>query len=326
MKKSALVTGASGAIGRSLIDELLAEGYKVKALARQTSKLSGLPDAVELMIGDINDRGSLQRAVSGVSKIFHLAALLHLNNPSPEMRVEYRRVNVEGTRALVEVAKAANVERVIFFSTINVYGASRPGEIFDEESAVRPDSYYAESKLEGERIVLDEASGGVLRVAAVYGARMKGNYPRLLQALKSGRFVMIGDGSNRRTLVHVRDLCRAARRAAESERAAGQIFNITDGHVHTLREIIDAMSAAVGKRSARFTLPTRYARMLAGFLEDGLSVIGKCSPVNRSTIDKFVEDIAVSGEKMQTHLGYTPDIDLAEGWRKTVGKMNESQF
>lgn len=321
------MTGASGAIGRSLIEELLAEGYAVKALARRTSTLSGFPDSVEITLGDINDRGSLQRALSGVSNVFHLAALLHLNNPSPEMRAEYRRVNIEGTRALVEVAKEANVERVIFFSTINVYGASRAGEIFDEESAVRPDSYYAESKLEGERIVLEEACGGVvLRVAAVYGARMKGNYPRLLRALKSGRFVMIGDGSNRRTLVHVRDLCRAARMASESETAAGQIFNVTDGHVHTLREIIDAMSAALGKRAARFSLPTRYAKTLAGILEDGLRAMGKSSPVNRSTMDKFVEDIAVSGAKMQKHLGYTPAIDLAEGWRETIRQMSVSQF
>ena len=105
---------------------------------------------------------------------------------------------------------------------------------------------------------------------------------------------MIGDGNNRRTLVHVNDLCRAARIAAESEAAAGQVFNVTDGQIHTLREIIDAMSAALGKRSTRF-------------------------------VDKFVEDIAVSGEKMQKHLGYAPVYDLVEGWRETVRQMNTQQ-
>ena len=325
MNKSALVTGASGAIGRTLVEQLLAEGYRVKTLARTASTLAGLPEAVDITLGDITDRQSLQRAVSGVSKVFHLAALLHLNQPSPEMRAEYTRVNVEGTRALVEVSKSASVERLIFFSTINVYGASRAGEIFDEESALRPASFYAESKLEGERIVLDEAAGVVLRLAAVYGARMKGNYPRLLRALKQGRLVMIGDGSNRRTLVHVHDLCRAARIAAESEAAAGQVYNVTDGHVHTLREIVDAMSAALGKRSTRLALPTRLARMTAGLFEDGFGVVGRSSPVGRATVDIFVEDIAVSGEKMQKHLGYAPLYDLAEGWRETVGQMNAQQ-
>jgi UDP-glucose 4-epimerase len=151
---------------------------------------------------------------------------------------------------------------------------------------------------------------------------MKGNYPRLLGALKRGRFLMIGDGCNRRTLVHVKDLCGAAQCAAENEKAAGQVFNVTDGTIHTLGEIVDAMSAALGQRSPGLSVPTRFARMLAASLETGLNVVGKKSPIVRATVDKFVEDIAVSGEKMQKSLGYRPVFDLVEGWRETVSQMN----
>jgi UDP-glucose 4-epimerase len=321
MNKTALVTGAGGAIGGALVEHLWAQGYKIKALARQSPTPIRFPEGVEVIEGDITDWRVMGQAAMDVSKIFHLAALLHLNNPSPEMRAEYQRINVEGTRVVVEAARDTCAERLVFFSTISVYGASERGEVFDEESVLCPDSFYAESKIEGERIVLEDAKAVVLRVAAVYGPRMKGNYPRLLRALERGRLLMIGDGHNRRTLVHVNDLCRAAQCAAERAEAAGQIFNVTDGRIHTLKEILDAMSAALGKSPPRFSVATRTTRILAGFLEDALRVAGKSSPVNRALIDKFVEDVAVSGEKIQRQLGYDPVYDLVAGWRETVKQM-----
>lgn len=320
MNKTALVTGASGAIGFTLTEHLREQGFAVRALVRNPSTLGSLR-GVEIIQGEINDSATLRKAVAGVSKVFHLAAKLHINNPSPALHDEYRRVNVEGTRALVETAQEAQVERLIFFSTINVYGPNKAEELLTEETPLHPDSFYAQTKVEGEAIALKGLDATVLRLAAVYGPRMKGNYPRLLNALRRGRFLMIGDGSNRRTLVHVKDVCEAALLAAEHPSALGQIYNVTDGEVHSLKEIIDAMSKALGRKPPKFRLPDLSVRWAAQSVESCLKLFGKTSPVGRATVDKFLEDIAVSGEKIQKQLGFQPMFDLQRGWRETVRQL-----
>ncbi|MGA9994997.1 MAG: NAD-dependent epimerase/dehydratase family protein [Pyrinomonadaceae bacterium] len=321
MNKTALVTGASGAIGFTLTEHLLACGYKVRALVRNPSTLGSLR-GVEIVQGEINDAASLRKAVAGVSKVFHLAAKLHINNPSPTLHDEYRRINVDGTRSLVEAARDAEVERFIFFSTINVYGPGKPEELISEESPLRPDSFYAQTKVEGERITLAGTHATVLRLAAVYGPRMKGNYPRLLSALRRGRFLMIGDGGNRRTLVYVKDVCEAALLAAEHPLASGQTYNVTDGEVHSLKEIIDAMSDALGRKPPKARLPELPVRLTALVIESSFKLFGKSSPVGRATVEKFLEDIAVSGEKIQKQLGFRPRYDLQRGWRETVRQIS----
>lgn len=320
MKRTALVTGAGGAIGSALVVRLMERGYAVRALIREASA-GMLPPGVEVVRGDITDCRLIRQAVGGVDAVFHLAAKLHINNPAPALKEEYFRVNVEGTRCLAQAARAGKVERLVFFSSISVYGSSRPGQLFDEESPLVPDSWYAETKIEGERIVLDELPSIVLRVAAVYGPRMKGNYPRLVEAVRRGRAALIGDGRNRRTLIHETDVCDAAIAAAEHSASSGQIFNATDGRVHTMREILAAIAAALNQRPPRLRLPARPVRAVAGLLEDGLRVAGKASPIGRATIDKLTEDIAVSGDRIQRELGFRPLYDLQAGWEETIKHM-----
>ena len=320
MKRTALVTGAGGAIGSTLVRHLAKRGYKVRALVREPA--ASMPAGVEVVCGDITDCGLIRQTVAGMDAVFHLAAKLHLNNPAPDLKAEYFRVNVEGTRCLAQAARAENVKRLIFFSTISVYGDSQPGQLLDEESTLRPDSWYAETKIEGERVALSEMPSVALRVAAVYGPRMKGNYPRLVEAIRRRRLALVGDGNNRRTLVHTEDVCDAAIAAAERPAAAGRIFNVTDGGVHTMREIIAAIAAALEQRPPGLHLPARPVRLVAGLLEDALRIAGKKSFVGRATIDKLTEDIAVSGDKIQLHLGFQPRFDLQSGWRQTIEQMN----
>jgi len=299
---------------------LLERGYGVRALVRESATVL-MSEGVEVVRGDITDCQLIRQAVAEIDTVFHLAAKLHINNPAPALKDEYFRVNVEGTRCLAGAARTAGVKRLIFFSTISVYGSSRPNQLFDEETPLKSDSWYAETKIEGEKITLGELPSTVLRIAAVYGPRMKGNYPRLVEAIRRKRLALIGDGRNRRTLVHEADVCDAAIAAAEHEAAINQTFNVTDGRVHTMREIIAAISAALEQRPPRLHLPARPVRAVAGLLEDGLRVAGKISPVGRATIDKLTEDIAVSGEKIQRQLGFQPQFDLQAGWRQTIAQM-----
>lgn len=314
-----LVTGATGAIGPSLVQHLIAEGQQVRILAHRPER-SELFKAVACIQGDICNRSVLQAAVANVDTVFHLAAKLHINDPLPDLRAEYERVNVEGTRALVEAACRAGVQRLIFFSTISVYGPGQPGRSFDETSPLNPDSWYAETKARAEQIALAALPCTVLRLVAVYGPRMKGNYVRLLRALQRGRFVMVGDGRNRRTLVHVEDACAAALLAAEHPTAVGQVYNVSDGQVHTLSQIVAAMCRAFGKSPPRVHLPITPVRWMVGALEDSFGLLGKRAPIGRATLAKWTEDIAVSAEKIQRHLGFRPRYDLLTGWRDTVAE------
>jgi UDP-glucose 4-epimerase len=324
MNPTALITGATGSIGPWLVRRLLEADWKIRILARQhvPPELSG--SDVDCIRGDITDSTALRQATAGADVVFHLAAKLHINNPSPELESEYRRVNVEGTAKLAEAARDAGARRLVFFSTIHIYGNSQPGEMLDENSPLQSTSYYAATKIDAERVALATLPTVVLRLAAVYGPGMKGNYPRLLRALRRGRFAFIGDGRNRRTLVHVEDVCHAAILAANHEAAADHIYNVTDGDVHTLREIVEAMCLAMNRNPPRLHLPVGPVRLAAGLVENALRIALRRRVPVRAAVDKIVEDIAVRGDRIATELGFRPQHDLARGWRETIVRLNAS--
>lgn len=321
----ALVTGATGAIGPILIQQLLETGYQVCALVRRSS-LDLFPKEVQTIQGDLTDCESLKQAVKDIDIVFHLAAKLHLNDPSPALRAEYEEVNVVGTQRLAEAAKQAGVSRFIFFSTICVYGPSQPGVIFDESTKPQPDTLYAKTKYSAEQIVLDTLPSTVLRLAAVYGSRMKGNYPRLVKALKQGWFIPIGAGTNRRTLIYEEDVGRAALLAAHHPAAEGEIFNLTDGHIHTFNDIQTAICQALNKQRPRYHLPVTPIRLGLTVVERAFSLIGRRPPVSLALVDKLLEDVAVSGIKIQEQLGFQPQFDLTAGWQASVKGMADSDL
>lgn len=324
----ALVTGATGALGPVLVHSLLEQGYQVRALARRKPQPDILPPSVKLYQGDITDSKVIEAAISGVDVVFHLAAKLHIANPDPSLYAEYECVNVEGTHCLVEAAQTAGVKRLIYFSTIAVYGPSQPGQVIDETTPLHPQTIYAKTKQQAEKIALNmhQAETGeplavVLRLAAVYGPYIKGNYARLVSAMRKGWFVPIGDGRNRRTLIYDQDVAAAAILAAEHPKAIGQIYNITDGQIYTFDKIITAISQALGRRAPRFRLPVLPVRIIAAIAEHSLGLIGRKSPVGRATVDKLLEDVAVSSSKIQVELGFRPRIDLTIGWRETISQI-----
>jgi UDP-glucose 4-epimerase len=316
--QTALVTGATGAIGPVLVRQLLNRGWNVRVLTRNSPPAGLLARDVASIRGDITDPRALRKATAGADVVFHLAAKLHINDPSPQLAAEYRRVNVEGTANVAEVARQAGVRRLVVFSTINVYGCSHPDELLDEQSPLCADAYYATSKIEAERIALATLPAVVLRLAAVYGPGMKGNYPRLLRALQKGRFAFVGRGNNRRTLVHVEDVCAASLLAAEHPRAVGQIYNVTDGTVHTLREIVAAMCLALNRWFPRLCLPAAPVRMAAAILDDAARLILRKHFPARAAVQKILEDIAVRGQKIRDELAFRPQYDLVRGWQQTV--------
>ena len=216
--------------------------------------------------------------------------------------------------------------------------------MLNEMSPTHSDTFYAQTKCAAEQIVLNargadgQPLGTVLRLGAVYGSRIKGNYERLTRALagnlgnlgtrsqflrklghvprllaKLGQapsprfpFIPVGNGLNRRTLVYDKDVGRAAALAVSHPAAAGRVFNVTDGGFHTLNEIIESICSALGGKPPRLSLPVGPIRMMAGLIGKGVNTIGIKAPVTRETIDKYTEDIAVDGSLIQKELGFIP--------------------
>ena len=321
-----LITGATGAVGPLVVEAFHAAGYSIRTLSIDPPPVGIWPDDVEARIGDVTDISAVQTAMQGVDSIIHLAALLHIVNPPPALQEKYERINVGGTATVVAAAIQAGVKRVVFFSTIAVYGPS-DGRILTEDTPPDPDTFYARTKLDAERIVLDAkgADGGqigtVLRLGAVYGSRIKGNYQRLVQSLARGRFIPVGNGSNRRTLVYDKDVARAAVLALEHPGAAGKIFNVSDGEFHPLNDIISTMCQALGRKPPRLSLPVGPVRFAAGIVEDMARLVGCKSPIVRATIDKYTEDVAVDSRRIQRELGFVPKYDLSAGWKDAVQEM-----
>lgn len=324
-----LVTGATGAVGLAVVKALDAAGFSVRAFASDAPEAGLLPEGVEVVLGDVTDAESVRAAVRGMDAVVHLAALVHQDAQRPELRKEYQRINVGGTANVVEASLQARVERVVLFSTISVYGPT-PGSVASEETPPRPDTIYAETKLAAERIVLGaqgprgEPFGTVLRLAAAYGPRVKGNYLRLVRALARRRFLPIGSGTNRRTLVFDRDAAQAAVLALRAPTAGGQIFNVSDGQVHTVAEIVSAICTALGRRPPRVRLPVFVARSLAGVVEGAAGAIRVRPPLSRAAVEKYVEDVAVDASKITRELGFAPAFGLDVGWQTTIREMRRA--
>lgn len=325
-----LVTGATGAIGPALVEELIRSGYRVRTLSRRPPD-AVLPDGVESQEGDITDRAAAQRAADGTAAIFHLAARLHLAGPPSRDIAAYQRVNVDGTEAVVAAAQQADVQRIILASTIGVYGATTSAMAPATESTTpRPETPYASTKLLAEEIVRSailtsgHRLGTVLRLAAVYGPQVKGNYRTLVEALASRRFVPIGDGRNRRTMVHQSDAVRAMVHALRAPEAAGQTYNVTDGSVHTTDEIVEAICVALGRPSPRWHLPSPLAFGAAAILDGVLGVVSKDRTSFADRLRRYTEDVAVDGSKFQRELGFRPMYSLEEGWKQAISEFRRS--
>jgi UDP-glucose 4-epimerase len=282
-------------------------------------------------MGSVTDPDAVREAVQGCMGIIHMAALLHIVNPPPTLRAKYEAVNVGGTRTVLDAAQAAGVQRVVFFSTIAVYGYGERErkDILDETSVCQPDTFYGETKLAAEKLVLGaKRSDGaplatILRMGAIYGSGIKGNYRKLALALVKHRFIPVGRGENRRSLVYDRDVAAATVLALRLEQAAGQVYNVTDNCFHTLAEIIAAICEALGRRPPHVRIPLAVARLAANSADLLFRLAGR-RPIVRAAVDKYVEEVMVSGDKIRRELRFVPKYSLAEGWKECVAEMREA--
>jgi UDP-glucose 4-epimerase len=236
---------------------------------------------------------------------------------------------VEGTENLLRACQAHALRAFVFFSTIAVYGAG-DGNPFTEATPLKPENAYAKSKVEAERKVmefcrLDGMRPTVFRMSLVYGEGERGNFIRMLRGVESGRFLLIGDGETRKSMIYVGDVAEAALLAARNHAAWGQIFVLSDPSPYPLRQVVETLARHLGVRPPRLRLPVPLAR-LGGQVLDGLGCVFRFRPpFTGSDVDKLLTDTVCDVSKIQTTLGYQPRFGLEEGVARTVRWSRQEQ-
>jgi nucleoside-diphosphate-sugar epimerase len=317
-----VVIGATGAVGPAVANRLAREpDTSVVAIARHCPANGLLEPGIQFESADLFDPRTLQ-LVREADVVCHLAARLHVNDPGGSLRDEYERTNVDATKRLVDAAPPS--ARFIFFSTIDVYGPTPPDTLATEETMPCPRSLYGETKLRAEEVVLAHPEGIVLRMAAVYGPRVKANYARLMEALTRHRYVSIGSGRNRRTLIFEEDVGEAVWIVASADALRSRVYNLTDGHVHSVQQIVEAICRALSRRPPRWSLPAPMVRGAVSVLDRILRGVGRQSPVTPQMIDKLQENVTVSGERFRRELSFESRFDLDAGWRATIERVRAS--
>jgi nucleoside-diphosphate-sugar epimerase len=316
-----LVTGATGFIGHRLVTALLERGDTVRGLVRDVGRAQSLRErGVELIRGDMTDADALQRAVRGVECIYHTAAVVG-DWPDP---VDTRRVNVHGTRSLLQCAVVAGVRRVVHFSSLAVYGNRHHHET-DESAPFRYGDTYTDAKIDSERAVLEFGPRGCLEIVRlrpgfVYGPGDRLLVPKLLDALVRNKFLYVGDGTKQMNCVYIDDLAKAALLAGSKPEAAGHAYNVTDGSRTPLREFVTFVAD-----SLHFPAPTR--RVPAPLAVVGcygseylarLFRIKEAPLMNISRLRFLYYNQSYSIEKARRGLGYTPRFTYREGLPPTL--------
>jgi nucleoside-diphosphate-sugar epimerase len=311
--KKVLVTGASGFVGSRLCKELTANGYAVRAIHRPASNTEALKAlGVELVPGDVNDKESLMRAMSGVENVFHLAAL-YREAKFPDS--EYWKVNFEGTRNVLEAVSATKVKRLIHCSTNGVHGPSK-GEPINETAPYGPCDVYQESKTEAEKLVFEWCAQGkvdacILRPTMIWGPGDRRIF-KLFKGVAYRMLPVVGDGKTRFHWIFVDDLARAFRLAAENPKTRGEAYLIGGRRIVTLRYTMETIAKVYGVKLLPFRVPALPIQLAGSVVEAICRPLGLEPPLHRRRCDFFIKTRAFDCSKAIRDLGFTTAYDFED--------------
>lgn len=323
-----VITGAGGWLGRNLVEAVAHERALVRVLVQsdgEAAPLALIGRAVEPVVGDVRHPAVLDALFEGVpagASVVHAAAVIH---PAREVR-ELFDVNVGGTALVLDRARRAGAGRLVHVSSNSPFGVNpHPQHVFDESSPYAPYLAYGASKREAEELVLGAAARGdvdavVVRPPWFYGPHQPLRQTQWLRAVRRGRFPLVGDGTNRRSMVFTGNLVHGILRA-EAAAPPGAAYWIADAAPLSMREILstvrDAFEAEglpVGGGQPR--LP-RLAGVVAEQLDRGLQRVGRYSQALH-VLGELKETIAVDISRARAEIGYDPPTTLLDGMRASI--------
>lgn len=310
--KRYLVTGASGFVGRSLCQQLVAEGVTVRGVYR--SAPTEPPGGIERsLIGAIDGQTDWSGALQGVEVVIHLAARVHvMRDDQDDPLSEFRRINTAGTEHLARCAAASGVRRLVYVSSIKVNGeATLGGDKFTEVDAPGPQDPYGISKCEAEQALHRVAAETglevvIVRPPLVYGPHVKGNFAQMLRVLAKGIPLPLSLARNQRSLVYVANLADALVTCANHPAATGQTYLVSDGEDISTPDLLRRLGAALGRPPRLFPCPL-FLLKLAGALT------GKAGQIER-----LLGSLQIDSGKIRRELNWTPPIGLQQGLQETA--------
>lgn len=322
MERLCLVTGATGFVGSHVAERLSKQGYRVRTLVRASSD-TRLIDALgfEKVLGDLGDAPAAARAVAGVQLVVHCAAMVGDWGPV----AAFRRVNVDGLRVLLDAARTQSLERFIHTSSLGVYEAR--DHFGTDESVAPPTAHidgYTQTKVESERLALEYGRAGlpvtVLRPGLVYGPRDRTMMPRVLEAIRTGRFAYLGSGEQAMNSIYVENFVDALMLALQKPQSIGEVYNLTDMERVSKRRFIETLARLTGYPAPKRSIPLPVARALATVLESVWRLLGRTEPpvLNQARVKFLGLNLDFSCEKARRELGYQPRWEFDKAMATTV--------
>jgi nucleoside-diphosphate-sugar epimerase len=314
---SAFVTGGSGFIGGKLVERLVGEGVRVRALARSDASAGKVAElGAEPVPGDLDDSASIATGATGCELAFHLAA--HLGDTG--RWEDFERGNVGGTRNALDGCARAGVRRFVHCGTEAALMAGEPLVHVDESASLRPDSPapYPATKAKAEEAVRDANRDGfetvVLRPRFVWGAGDTTLLPEMVKMVKSGRFAWVAGGTNITDITHVDNVAEGLVLAAERG-APGEPYFVTDGDPVVFREFVTALLETQGVEAPSRSIP----KWLAGMVSAGGNAAWRFlplpgdPPLPRFTYWLLTQECTIDIAKARSELGYEPVRSREDG-------------
>lgn len=326
------MTGASGFVGRAIVKELSENNFETISLVNNSGGADDSPDGNRPMLfkADLRRAGSLENLAMPLKPqaVIHSAGLAHQFGKRGE--ADFREVNVGGTENTAEFAAARGAEHFILISSVAVYGraaCSNQNSVWqgaDETAECRPEGIYAQTKLESEQVARRACERHkmrltILRPVTVVGENDRGNVARLIEAIDKKRFLQIGDGSNRKSLIYKGDVARACVKVLGNTKRRNntEVFNLT-AEALPMAEIVAEICRRLGRREPRSTISPNLLEKIfrlnrATFNVERINGLAE-------TVRKWLSEDVFSGEKFNRFYNFQPEMPV----REAVGREVEN--
>lgn len=307
--------GASGFVGTRLIGLLRdSTGYELKNIDLLQSHF--FPEITTL--GDVRVQDSMDKELAGADCLVLLAAQ-HRDDVTPISL--YYDTNVEGIKNTLKAMEINGIKRIIFFSSVAVYGLNKRNP--DEEHCKDPFNHYGKSKWEAEQVLQEwykshpDWNINIIRPTVIFGERNRGNVYNLLKQISSGKFLMVGDGNNNKSMAYVGNIVSFVKYMIDDIQVGYNVFNYIDKPDFTMNELVSHVSKVLKKHIPTTHFPY-WLGMMGGYCFDVLAFITrKKMTVSSVRVKKFCATTEFDATKVQNS-DFKAPYSLAEGLARTL--------
>jgi len=316
MNKIAVI-GGSGFVGSHIVADLIKAGNDVISCSRNPDKTH--PDIWKN--ADITNTQSIINACEKCDVIYHLAAL-HKDNIKPISL--YEDINVNGTKNLCEAADKIGTKHIIFMSTVAVYGKTDDDEP-NEDTTPKPNTPYGKTKLQAEQILKEwqakktDRKLTIIRPPAIFGSSETGTVYSLIKQIEADRFIMIGNGKNKKSLAYLPNLSEFLVHALSFKKDIN-IYNYVDKPDLSMNELVSLIRQEMGKKNtfgAGIYLPYIAGISVAIFFDLMSKILKRKFPISKILVQKFCRETIFSSQKLDG-CNFTSEYKLENALRKTV--------